>query len=100
MKSMHRIGCTTDPRVTVQHCACVLQFKAGGLPEVIEHGKSGLLSDIGDIETMAENALDILSEEHLESYSKEAEKRAKEVFSIESIGPKYEELYQQTISKN
>ena len=37
--------------------------RVGGLPEVIEHGKSGFLADVGDVDTMAQYAIDLLSDD-------------------------------------
>ena len=33
--------------------------RVGGMPEVIEHGKSGYLADVGDVETMARYAIEL-----------------------------------------
>src|SRR5207302_9477601 len=35
----------------------------GGVPEVIEHGRTGFLAQPGDVETMARYAIEILSDE-------------------------------------
>src|SRR5262245_681734 len=35
----------------------------GGVPEVIEHGRSGFLAPVGDVENMAKYAIEILSDE-------------------------------------
>ena len=37
--------------------------RVGGMPEVIEHGKSGFLADVGDVDTMARYAIDLLRDE-------------------------------------
>ena len=43
-----------------------ISTRAGGVPEVIEHGKSGYLADVGDVDTMARYAIELLSnEQHL-----------------------------------
>ena len=34
--------------------------RVGGIPELIEHGKSGYLADVGDVDTMARYAIDLL----------------------------------------
>ena len=39
--------------------------RAGGVPEVIDHGKSGYLADVGDVETMARYAIELLRNEQL-----------------------------------
>src|SRR5208283_5999449 len=36
---------------------------AGGVPEVIQHGKTGFLAEVGDVDTMANYAIEILSDE-------------------------------------
>ena len=37
--------------------------RVGGMPELIEHGKSGYLADVGDVDTMARYAIELLSDE-------------------------------------
>ena len=41
----------------------VIATNTGGIPEVVIHGKSGMLSNVGDFKNMAENAVEILSDE-------------------------------------
>ena len=40
-----------------------ISTRAGGVPEVIEHGKSGYLADVGDVDTMARYAIELLGNE-------------------------------------
>ncbi len=71
----------------------VISSNAGGIPEVNRHGITGYLSDIGDIEDMAHNALRILGEETtLETFKENAQKVALE-FDILNILPLYETIY-------
>ena len=37
--------------------------RSGGVPEVIEHGVTGFLADVGDVDTMARYAIDLLGDE-------------------------------------
>ena len=37
--------------------------RVGGVPEVVEHGRTGFLAEVGDVETMARCAIEILSDE-------------------------------------
>lgn len=75
----------------------VISTYSGGLPEVIENGKSGFLSKIGDTEEMAKNGLQILStKETQQKFKIQALKRAK-VFDIANILSKYEALYKKAI---
>jgi len=65
----------------------------GGVPEVLEDGVSGLLSPMGDAESLAENALSILRDEKkLSQYKINALKRAMD-FDTANILPQYERLY-------
>ena len=65
----------------------------GGLPEVNEHGFSGFLSNVGDIDDMAKNGINLLSDENmLNEFKLNALKKAKG-FDIENILPLYENLY-------
>lgn len=77
----------------------VVSSNTGGLPEVNIHGVSGYLSDVGDVDDMAANALKILSDDNtLNVFKANALEIAKQ-FQIDKIVPKYEEVYQQAINK-
>jgi glycosyltransferase involved in cell wall biosynthesis len=70
----------------------VISSNSGGIPEVNIHGYSGYLSDVGDVNDMAENMLILLQEENLKTFKINAKERSKE-FSLDSILPKYEKIY-------
>lgn len=75
----------------------VISSNSGGLPEVNFNGISGYLSNVGDVEEMAQNALKILSDEStLKEFKARALETAKQ-FDIKNILPMYEELYQKAI---
>ncbi len=77
----------------------VISTNTGGLPEVNVHGETGFLSNVGDIDDMAKNALTILeSDETLERFRENARKRA-EQFSISHVLPHYENLYEEVLNK-
>lgn len=77
----------------------VISTNTGGLPEVNIHNVSGYLSEVGDIEEMATNALLILkNEEKLKQFKENAKETAKK-FDIEKIVPLYEELYRKALNK-
>lgn len=72
----------------------VISSNTGGIPEVNEHGVTGYLSDVGDVEDMAKNALKILSDEAvLEKFKQNAVISAQR-FDIDKIVPLYEALYE------
>lgn len=76
----------------------VVSSNTGGIPEVNLHNFSGFLSDVGDIEQMAEFAINLLSNsEKLIKFKEQAKKRA-EVFSLDTILPLYENLYQKVMN--
>jgi N-acetyl-alpha-D-glucosaminyl L-malate synthase BshA len=75
----------------------VIASDSGGIPEVISHGKSGLLNSVGDTCQMTKNALKLLSNDSLlESFKTNAYQQAMK-FDIEVILPKYESLYEKCI---
>ncbi len=77
----------------------VIASKVGGLPEVVDEGQNGYLCDIGDVQTMAERALEILTDDDkLEAFRNSARQKA-EQFSREAIIPAYERLYQSILKK-
>lgn len=75
----------------------VISSNSGGLPEVNFHGISGYLSDVGDVEDMAKNAVKIIRDDKtLAEFRKNALHVAKQ-FDIKNILPLYENLYKQAI---
>jgi N-acetyl-alpha-D-glucosaminyl L-malate synthase BshA len=77
----------------------VISSNSGGLPEVNFDGVSGYLSDKGNVDEMAENALKILKDiTILATFRKNALAVAKQ-FDIKNILPLYEDLYQKAINK-
>jgi N-acetyl-alpha-D-glucosaminyl L-malate synthase BshA len=72
----------------------------GGVPEVIEHGRSGFLAEVGDVETMARCAIDILSDEHrLREMGKVARWEAQTRFCSSRIIPEYERFYERVLER-
>lgn len=71
----------------------VISSNAGGIPEVNLEGVTGFLSDVGDVEGMAENALKILGDDkNLERFKENAVKSAGR-FDILNVLPLYENIY-------
>ncbi len=71
----------------------VISTNTGGLPEVNVHGKTGFLSSLGDVEDMAKNTLEILSnQEILDTFKKQAKAHTKN-FALSNILPVYEDIY-------
>jgi N-acetyl-alpha-D-glucosaminyl L-malate synthase BshA len=78
----------------------VISTNTGGLPEVNIHGVTGYLSNLGDVEDMAKNAISILKDDAvLEQFKENAKKHTKR-FSLENILPVYEEIYKSCYKTN
>ena len=76
----------------------VISSNAGGIREVNVHGVTGFLATIGDVETMANYSLELLQNPELhQEFRNNAYERAKE-FSMDTIVPKYEEVYNRALS--
>jgi len=77
----------------------VVATRVGGVPEVVEHEGCGYLVEIGDIESMAARALEVLQDE---SKARELGKRGRQIaierFSTDRLIPQYEQLYRRVIS--
>lgn len=75
----------------------VISSNTGGIPEVNEHGVTGFLSDVGDLDDMAKNALKILSDDDtLEKFKQNAFVSAQR-FDIQKVVPLYEGLYKKAL---
>lgn len=87
--------------VAIEAMACgvpVIGSNAGGLPEVISHGETGLLSQVGDVSDMANNALRLLQNQTMyRLFSLRGIERVKSRFSTERIVGQYESLYQRLL---
>ncbi len=77
----------------------VISTNTGGLPEVNEHGISGFLSDVGDVQEMTKNTLKILKDKTTLNIFKIEAKKTAARFDIHKIVPVYEKLYLQSVEK-
>ena len=72
----------------------------GGLPELIEDGKNGILADVGDVDGMAKRAIELLSDEkRLREMGKLARFEAQSRFCSTKIIPQYEKFYQRVLER-
>lgn len=61
--------------VALEAMACgvpTIGSQAGGIPELVLHGKTGFLSAIGDTQSMAENTIRLLTDDRLAAEFREA----------------------------
>lgn len=77
----------------------VISSNSGGLPEVNFEGVSGYLSNVSDVEEMAENALRILKDDSVLAQFKENALNVAKKFDIKLILPLYIEIYEKAIKK-
>ncbi len=76
----------------------VISSNSGGLSEVNFDGVSGYLSDVGNVDEMAQNALKILENIKTLSEFKERALSIAQQFDIKNILPMYEDLYKQALT--
>ncbi len=77
----------------------VISSNSGGLPEVNIDGVSGFLSNVGDIDSMAVNALSILENDDTLAVFKANALEVAKTFDIKNILPLYEDLYRKVLNK-
>ncbi|MBX5477287.1 MAG: N-acetyl-alpha-D-glucosaminyl L-malate synthase BshA [Clostridia bacterium] len=78
----------------------VVASAVGGLPEVIEHGVSGLLYPPEDVEAMAEGGLRLLTDAAFrETIVANARRRVMERFTAERVIPMYVEVYRRAVAR-
>ena len=77
----------------------VISTNAGGLPEINVQGKTGYLSNVGDVEDMAAHAISILTnDDTLQAFKDAAIDHARH-FEKQHIIPLYERLYEQVLAE-
>jgi N-acetyl-alpha-D-glucosaminyl L-malate synthase BshA len=75
--------------------------RAGGVPEVIDHGVTGYLADVGDVSTMARYAIELLgNEQNLREMGKRARSVAMERFCSTKIVKQYEDFYLRVLERS
>jgi N-acetyl-alpha-D-glucosaminyl L-malate synthase BshA len=78
----------------------VIASRVGGLPEVVDDGKTGFLSAVGDVDKMANDAVKLLADPKLR---REMGKRARESaigrYRTDIVIPQYIEFYNRVLAK-
>ncbi len=78
----------------------VVASRVGGIPEVINEGESGFMSDIGDTEKMSADVLRLLGNEDLrQSFGRRGRELAISRYSTEKIIPQYIAFYEKVLNK-
>jgi N-acetyl-alpha-D-glucosaminyl L-malate synthase BshA len=77
----------------------VIGTRAGGLPEVVIDGETGFLLPVGDIDAMAERAIEILSDDALQHrLGRRGRELAASVFDEALIVPRYRDVYERILA--
>jgi N-acetyl-alpha-D-glucosaminyl L-malate synthase BshA len=77
----------------------VIGTNAGGMPEVVRSGETGVLCEVGDVSAMAAAAIDILSDKaRWQSMSDLGARDARARFSLDAIVSQYEHLYMTSLA--
>jgi N-acetyl-alpha-D-glucosaminyl L-malate synthase BshA len=74
--------------------------RVGGVPELIDDGATGLLFKVGDVDAMAQGALDLLKNKpRLEAMREAGRKTAQTRFCATLVVPQYVRYYESVIAK-
>jgi N-acetyl-alpha-D-glucosaminyl L-malate synthase BshA len=71
----------------------VISTNAGGLPEIVIPGQTGFMANVGDVQSMIDFAISILTDETKMNEMKEAAFQHSLHFDIKNIIPQYENIY-------
>lgn len=87
--------------VALEAMACgvpVVASRVGGLSEVVQHGKTGYLAEVGDVQAMSEGVLKLLGNDlRYREFSKQAATWARETFPVERAVRGYESVYESVV---
>ncbi len=79
----------------------VIATRIGGIPEVVNDGETGFLSDVGDVEKMTEDTLTLLrDEERSRAFGQRGRELAVERYSTEKIIPQYIAFYESVVQRS
>ena len=80
------------------HGVPIISSNAGGIPEVNLNGKTGFISNVGDTDSMINNALSLLSNPQKHKlFKKQAQLQAKK-FDLDSVVNSYERIYNDAVA--
>lgn len=73
--------------------------RVGGVPELIDDGETGLLYEVGDVEGMADGALDLMQDRaRLDAMRDAGRKNAQKRFCATLVVPHYVQYYEQVMN--
>jgi N-acetyl-alpha-D-glucosaminyl L-malate synthase BshA len=78
----------------------VIASRVGGLPEVVSDGIDGFLSEVGDVDKMANDAAKLLADDEMRrEFGRRARESAVSRYRTDLIIPKYIEFYETVIKR-
>ena len=78
----------------------VIATRIGGIPEVVNDGESGFLSDVGDVEKMSVDTVRLLKDENLRrAFGEKGRELAVSRYSTSKIIPQYIAFYEKIVKK-
>lgn len=78
----------------------VIATRIGGIPEVVNDGESGFLSDVGDVDKMSADTLHLLGNEELRrGFGEKGRELAVQRYSTSKIIPQYIAFYEKIVKK-
>ena len=79
----------------------VIASRVGGIPEVVTDGETGFLSEVGDVDKMANDAALLLTNDKLRStMGQRARESAISRYRTDIVIPQYIDFYQEVLSKS
>lgn len=77
----------------------VVATRTGGVPEVVCHGRNGLLSPVGDVEALAESCVALLADpSRREAFAQDGRRWARSSFDRDAIVARYRDIYRATLT--
>ena len=78
----------------------MIATRIGGIPEVVNDGETGFLSDVGDVEKMSVDTLKLLRDEEMRrAFGERGRELAISRYSTEKIIPQYIAFYEKIVKK-
>ncbi|HQU83702.1 MAG TPA: N-acetyl-alpha-D-glucosaminyl L-malate synthase BshA [Pyrinomonadaceae bacterium] len=78
----------------------VIASRVGGIPEVVNDGETGFLSDVSDTDKMSDDVLKLITDEDLrETFGKRGRELAISRYSTGKIIPQYIEFYEKVLQR-
>lgn len=88
------------PNTVMESLACgtpVVAFNIGGIPEMVEHKKTGIIVDKISAETLANGILKAIQSPDIEKWSSNARHKVEEEYNQQAVAQKYIKVYNNII---